>query len=306
MSHDRPCIRGCVVRDATMHLAACPDYGVDEPTCGGCVPRNARDGALVCDRCYRQMRRALDDAPDLVAHLRSIADPTKAMVYDRVLVSSSRPEMPAPVAADLTDASESIMRTLREWAGALVPGLRMGGMHAGALAGETFQEAHYCAAVILDAIDELANDVTVKDLGDALLTRHDGEPDWWSVADVAARWRLEDRERWAQTPCPSCDLKTIRVRPPRPGSRVTQFRCMSCDFEKDDTDDGGLWVEAFASALPEYDDGDVVAIRSLASACVAGAHHACRVDGCECACHDLTEPRATVEHVNDETEEHER
>ncbi|MCB8043665.1 hypothetical protein JM654_04000 [Microbacterium oxydans] len=71
---------------------------------------------LICERCYRSLRRHLEDAADIVGHLRSIADPTKAAVFDRIRVQSSAIEIPAPVAADLIDASNDITTTLNMWA----------------------------------------------------------------------------------------------------------------------------------------------------------------------------------------------
>ncbi|KEP72870.1 hypothetical protein HR12_39515, partial [Microbacterium sp. SUBG005] len=99
-----------------VHFATCPWLGVEEgseraaamlaagvASCSGCAPRIARDGVLLCEGCYRRIRRLLGDVADLIAHLRSLADPLKAAVYDRVMVSSSRPDLPAPVPADLVD-----------------------------------------------------------------------------------------------------------------------------------------------------------------------------------------------------------
>lgn len=85
-ARDRACIRGCMRRGE--HFAECTDYGTTDGDCKGCVPSTAREGALVCNRCFYRVRRHLDDAPDLVAHLRSIADPTKAKQFK--LVSGGR------------------------------------------------------------------------------------------------------------------------------------------------------------------------------------------------------------------------
>ena len=98
MTSDRTCARpGCMTRGK--HFASCPDYGKTDGDCRGCVPSEARDGAIICERCYRAVRGAITDAPDLVGHLRSIADPTKSSWnFDR-LSGGSRAELPAPVQA---------------------------------------------------------------------------------------------------------------------------------------------------------------------------------------------------------------
>lgn len=98
--------------------------------CRDCVMVEARDGVLLCERCYRRLRRHIEDAADIVGHLRSIADPTTAAVFDRIRVQSSAIEIPAPVAADLIDASNDITTTMNRWTVALPlhdGGLRVGG-----------------------------------------------------------------------------------------------------------------------------------------------------------------------------------
>ncbi|MDY0830750.1 hypothetical protein SK224_16565 [Microbacterium sp. BG28] len=253
MTHERDCIRGCTIDDNTKHLAVCADFGKTDGTCQGCAPVKARDGMLLCDRCYRRLSRTLSDAPDLVGHLRSIADPMKSSWnWDRMIVSSSPVDMPAPVSAAVIDAARDVMRMLHEWA-AVANGEAYGrsDLIAGADAASAFDVAHDYARTILDHLDELANRKEVTQLWDAVMFRHEGEPDWWSVADALGKWSLDDRERWARNPCPSCDCKTIRVRPPRRRADVARFRCTTCDWEADDQEHGGFWAEAFAEVVPE-------------------------------------------------------
>ncbi len=260
---DRGCIRGCTVPG--VHFATCPWLGVDGgseraermlaagvPPCSGCAPRSARDGVLLCEGCYRRIRRLLGETADLIAHLRSLADPLKAAVYDRVMVSSSRPDLPAPVSADLVDASDDLMRMLREWAAAVEPGLAgRSGLAAGTEPGEAFDDADLCLRAILTDFDHLANRTEITALADAVLHRHSGEPEWWSVVDALAKWPLDDRPRWATNPCPECDCKTVRVRPPRRKGDAAVYVCTTCEWESDDREDDGFWAEAFAEVVPE-------------------------------------------------------
>lgn len=274
---DEPgCIRGCAQRDGR-HLAACDDYGraaahaadavyiagkdrtAYVPTCAGCVPVATREGAVLCEACYRSTKRHIEDLPDLIAHLRSIADPTKAVVYDRVMVSSSRPDIPAPVAADLLDSSNDLMRTLREWALFVQfpgQGWHAAGLEAGIDAADAFDDANGCAQVILDAFDVITAGPDARSLGDAVLTRHNLKKPvpWWSAVDALTRWPLDDRVRWANTECPNCTCKTVRVFPPRRAGMPARFDCTTCTFSKTDRDDDGLWAEAFAEVVPPIPD----------------------------------------------------
>ncbi|WP_424980965.1 hypothetical protein [Microbacterium sp. S308A+] len=256
---DRFCLRGCTRRGE--HWAVCPDYGREDGTCRGCVQVEARDGALVCERCYRSLRRHLEDAADLVGHLRSLADPTKAAPIARG-AGGSRVEAPAPVAADLIDASDDIVRTLRAWALYVQFGeghpWRVEGLEAGIDGADAYTDAAGCAEVILDALDGIANDSHQSlALCEGVMVVHPGDPDVWSIADAAARWPLDEEPRWAPVPCPACDLLTVRVEPHR-GRRPTRYRCASdgCGWEANALDDGGLWSAVFADPVQILADDD--------------------------------------------------
>lgn len=261
--NERACIRGCTVRD--VHWATCDWFGVEEGSeraaamleagvapCSGCAPRVARDGALLCEGCYRRIRRLLGESADLIAHLRSLADPLKAAVYDRVMVSSSRPDLPAPVPADLVDASDDLMRMLQGWAAVVDPTLTgRVGLAAGTETAAAFDDADLYLQSILADFDHLANREEITALADAVLHRHSGEPEWWSVVDALGKWPLDDQPRWAKNPCPECDCKTVRVRPPRRKGDAAVYRCTTCEWESDDREDDGFWAEAFAELVPD-------------------------------------------------------
>lgn len=246
---DRYCIRGCMARDS--HLAACERSGEKYEgvnPCRGCAPVDARDGVLICERCYRRLRRYLEDAADVVGHLRSIADPTKAAAYDRVRVQSSSIEIPAPVAADLIDASNDITTTMNMWANHVAGEDRPGaGLGAGATADAAHDIVQLAVDVILEDLDVLAHDShQIGALCDGVVIVNGGAPEVWTVADAAVRWPLEDSPRWAQAACPSCDLLAVRVQPGRSG-RPARYRCSTddCDWEANSNDDGGLWASVF-------------------------------------------------------------
>lgn len=249
---ERYCIRGCTIRD--QHYATCDGSSVEyQGLCTGCAQVDAREGALICERCYRRLRHHLEDAADVVAHLRSIADPTKAAVFDRVRVQSSSVELPAPVAADLIDASNDITTTLNMWANHVAGEDRPGaGLPAGALADAAHDVVQLATEVILEELDTLVNDLDQVDaLCDGVIVVHRDAPEVWTVADAAVRWPLDDHPRWAQAPCPVCDLMAVRVQPGRNG-RPGRYRCTTtdCDWEANSKDDGGLWASVFAEPDP--------------------------------------------------------
>lgn len=247
---DRYCIRWCTARGS--HLAACERRGEkdDGPDpCRGFAPVDAREGALICERCYRRLRRHLEDAADVVGHLRSIADPTKATAYHRVRVQSSSIEILAPVAADLIDASNDITTTLNMWANHVSGEDRPGaGLAAGATADAAHGVVRLAADVILDDLDHLANDShQIEVLCDGVILVNGATPEVWTVADAAMRWPLDDAPRWAQAAYPDCDLMAVRVQPGRNGC-PTRYHCTTegRDWEANSDDDGGLWASVFA------------------------------------------------------------
>lgn len=248
---DRVCLRGCMV--PAVHYASCAAFGTGTGSCTGCVPVEAREKAMICQRCYDRLRRMVDATADVVAHLRSIADPMKAQVYDRVMVDGSRPELPAPVAAVIIDGSDSIARSVRKVAEFVygIP-LRERGLPPGCAADVAWSRVDDDTAAILTVFDWLVNRSEIADIAEIFLERHKGDPAewaWWSVADAEARWPLDDRARWAQTPCPECETRTVRVQPPRRRGAPTRFACTTCDWQGDDRDE--FYAEAFAEIIPE-------------------------------------------------------
>ncbi|MDY7528467.1 MULTISPECIES: hypothetical protein [unclassified Cryobacterium] len=249
----RPCKRGCTIRGT--HFAACPDFGRAGGACRGCAPVESRAGSFICERCYDSLSRTIDAAPDVLALIRSKADPLKAAVYDRVLVSGSRSDMtPAPVQADFIDAADDIIRTLREWAyyaehGAARSGAPRG-LQPGSASDVAYDDALECTAVILAKLDRLTNDAEqVAALCDGVLGGV-GMPDtaFWTVARALRRWPLEERAWWAAQPCPECDLRAIKVNPARFPGGPTLYSCRSCRWQRRDNDAAGYWALFFSPA----------------------------------------------------------
>ncbi|WP_136054336.1 hypothetical protein [Microbacterium sp. K24] len=172
---ERYCIRGCTV--GSVHFATCPDFGSTDPhpACKGCAPSVARDGALICDRCFNRLRSLIRDVGDLLGRLHSIADPIKATPTDQLRSGSSSVEAPAPVPADLLDAIADVSRTVYAWERYVVP--------------RTLEQA------LPDIINDRDN---VERLSVGFLERNELVDDvraFWSVSDAMAKWGAERRTK---------------------------------------------------------------------------------------------------------------
>ncbi|MDR6691492.1 hypothetical protein J2X55_002415 [Microbacterium sp. 1154] len=165
--------------------------------CDGCAAEPTVGGTLVCSKCRGRFRFALREVPDLVGRMRSLIDPTSAIVYeDRARrTGSPSPEAPAPVAADLIDASEAVQKGLWRWS--------PGGGWPRSDAAEAFDDAEAAAAGILAHLDTwLSDEDDVFSLYRLLLERHpaneDGVREAWSVQDALDKWGAERREQPAE------------------------------------------------------------------------------------------------------------
>ncbi|MFB7843611.1 hypothetical protein [Microbacterium sp. NPDC056052] len=209
---ERFCIRGC--KQHGVHYATCADYGLAEardryvaagvqviaykPECQGCAESPARDNAMICNRCYGRLRGLIDDAPDLIGRLRSLADPTKATPTDKAPGGGGSSEPLAPVDAELLDALNDLVTTWGAWQAFVFP--------------QSLEQA----------VDSLVNDHHhVEDLATGFMDRNeldaDGIRGFWSFADARAKWGVERRTKgepaWAAetddaagTPLPVAEL----------------------------------------------------------------------------------------------------
>lgn len=228
------CVRGCTLRG--VHYATCPAYSTGEG-CDGCAQAEARNGVLLCNRCYGRLWKQLERVPDLVAHLRSLANPAKATVYDRVMVAGSAGEVaPAPVSSDLLDAQMDIMHTLGSVA-----------LPVSADSERAYRWTLGAVGEVLRHFDEIAadKDAALQWWDLVMVVDHPEHPDYWTVAKALRRWPLEERSRWAKQPCPDCGLKTVRISPPRQPEMPTWFACEACEWHRTDRDDDGLWAAMF-------------------------------------------------------------
>lgn len=227
------CVRGCVQRGE--HYAACEDFGRDDGACEGCVARAARDGAVICSRCYGRLWSAFQTGPELVEHLRERTRMASAHRLSHTR-SPGAPAEKAPTSPDLLDALRDL--------GVI---LRGEGFPASADEAETRAHAGLAVGAVLARFDDLAGDgQSVAEWWPLMLALEIPDaPHFWTFARAAARWPIRDRRRWAANPCPECDFKTVIVSPPRDGQGRTWYECQQCEWTAHDTDDDGFWGDAF-------------------------------------------------------------
>ena len=105
----RTCIRGCTMRGE--HYAQCPDYARNDGACLGCAPVEALEGAMICRRCCNRLRQKLEQAPEIIEHIRIRTQTVSVMRYDR-LRGNGDPSAHAPIPPEMLDAQRDIMATI--------------------------------------------------------------------------------------------------------------------------------------------------------------------------------------------------
>ncbi|MGF6822414.1 hypothetical protein M2317_001318 [Microbacterium sp. ZKA21] len=231
---DRACISGCVRTGE--HYAACADYGRADGECTGCVPLEARDGAMVCSRCYGRLRRHLEDTPALIEHIRSSIGQAAAKRYGHERTTGSRQPRTAPMDVSAVDASRDIMAAI--YAPSTTADASPAAWRAHAQDG---------IARILADYDAIANDADAFPQWWAIVMPHEipGHDDYWTISRALNRWPLADRRRRANKPCPDCELLDVHIIPPRQARAPTWYACNQCTWEANEHDHDGLWAALF-------------------------------------------------------------
>lgn len=244
------------------HFSACPSYGAAGGECRGCVPREAVGASLICGKCFHRTRALVEATPDMLAHLRSMTDPLKAMVYDKEPGGGgARTHAPPPVPVELLDAADFIVTLL--WSTQEVVAGRMpnGRMQVPVTAGAAVLHdfASDAVAEILAGLGRLSERDEVVPFADAVIGRP-ASRDEWTLRTIFERWSLREDPWWAAQPCPAqctcrspwapcetptCGLKAIKVTPPELPGDETRYVCQKCGWEAP-SDDDGFWAEAFS------------------------------------------------------------
>lgn len=166
------CVRGCM--QPGVHFASCEDRADLGGSCAGCAPEPTVDGLAVCGECRRRVRGLLRISADLLGRMRSLAAQGKATVYSPVKVFGAPASPPDQVDAELADALIEISGNVAAW-------------------------SRWIDMRSLDGLDRvLADEAQSLRLFVAVIDRHDVDEHGdrrWSIADAAAKWGVERRDR---------------------------------------------------------------------------------------------------------------
>lgn len=241
------CARGCTQRGE--HFAACPDYVSGGPgTCRGCRPREAAEGSLICGRCFHRLKSMILATPDMLAHLRAMIDPLKAMVYDKDPGGGgARTHAPPPVPVELLDAADYITTLLWSAVEVIEGRSPVGRMQVPVRAGVVVMHdfASHNARVIAEGLSALSARDEVVLFADAVIGRP-ASRDEWTLRTIFERWSLREEPWWAAQPCPvpACSLRAVKVTPPEFPGGETNYQCVKCEWSAPHDDDG-FWADVF-------------------------------------------------------------
>lgn len=262
---DRFCVRGCVHRGK--HTALCNRPSIDTPEgrllaaifgdqaepCEGCEPREAYEGALICERCIRKTRRALEDAADLCGHLRTLIDPRKAQVFDRENVNAGKAvDAPAPMNVSMVDAADQVIITLTWWAAYYgdVEDYRTvsSGFPSWITPEDTFDISDLPAQFLIAQLPTIANDAAVKGFTEKVIGWPAG--DEWSIAKAVKRFPMDQQAFYSKKPCPKCKTRMVWVTPARRFGGKVRYECRNPECEWSPTVMEHLvWVEYFENGV---------------------------------------------------------
>lgn len=203
----------------------------------GCTTKSgewieAEYDSWLCVDCGTRLLQNLGDAADLLAHMRALIDPMKAQTYDSERLSGGKiPFSPAPVNVDLIDAQEELFSILATWARKLGDRTQYASsISASATPEEVFAAADWAASYLLLNKQRLLNLLDVVELT-FLVIDYPTDPERWTFAKALAQFPIVAPSRWSKRPCPHCDLRTVRITPPRYPHVPTRYLCTSCQWE---------------------------------------------------------------------------
>lgn len=182
-----------------------PDCAETE-THRSCNPVEATRG-LLCERCFEQLRNALNDAPAVILHLRSIYGSLSAPSSDGS--QKTRREPPVPINLSAFEMSEKVYE--------LIVGERI-----------RLQDS---PARIVSKMSQVID--TILQTFDDFVNRNSVEHVFGIVRIVRAAkslFPIEEKIQKTAMPCPECDLRTIYT-PPQAFGDSMRVSCEACGFE---------------------------------------------------------------------------
>lgn len=177
----------------------------------GC-DRPAEHGQL-CPSCWQKLNHALDDIPDLIEHLHTIArSHVEGVRYDRDNVSSGGDPSEQTVLHAAWLAGDELMGDVRSWAQVILeehqPALK--GPNSEEWAGDAlgWLQAHMLWASWQDWINDMRSEIPR------------------TVATIKARWPAAERARDVPDAlCPGCDQISLKYWPPSAPGQEAVVEC---------------------------------------------------------------------------------
>lgn len=228
----------------------------DGTACRGCLPKPIPDSRTVCQDCETRLTAALDEAPHLVAHIRSHIEPGPAPTDpDRPKRHGKAEAAPAPLSVAALSDADDLHALLASWAVRIAASRRL---HGPSWAGSDVRPASKRRHPIGAMVYEDARVVGVRYDG---ATRH--VTDWLRVhidhavaLDDAAdlvdeiaslvgalkrRWPDEEPVRWLpRIRCPKCHRMSLRRSPPKFVGQPVMIHCSATDCGKQIAEE--LWA----------------------------------------------------------------
>lgn len=209
---------------------------------------------MLCRRCMRRLRDALNQSAELCAHLRAMIVPLRAQAYDDREIGSpgAASFAPAPLDLDLVDAGDAIIDVLRWWSQYFGDRTTYGtseGFAAGSSVASVYVSAKWAADYLLFNFERIVNDSWIVMFSRKVLDWPADRGDW-TIHKALSRWPLSVPVYWSTRPCPNpvCGFRTIRVTPPgRPGADFG-FICKACHWEPP-VDDVEAWHAYFHGGI---------------------------------------------------------
>lgn len=249
------CVSGCSIR--AEHVPGCSGVA-DGQECPGCLPCPASHG-LLCSWCWGRLQQVVRSLPDVVSHLRQVAEPSTSCALGRGGAGSrarlSERGLWHP-ALDLVDELHACLAVWCDEVAAERPGLseaprvsRMTDPSRGdrvPFAPLTDDATEVLAGWLLPHLEWVSCQTWAGELLDDLGSRS---------RRAMARFPEEDRERVVTTVrCPSCHALSLVLVPPAAAGADLHARCTlrSCGALLTE----GEWDRLLADAVAEAREAD--------------------------------------------------
>jgi hypothetical protein len=173
--------------------------------------------------------------------------PLRAQIYDGDKIQAAQPFPALPIPVDLLDAEREILEMLAWWANYYGDKTKYHyekGFPPGIPLSKVYTKAKWLSDYLIYNLDRIVNDSLVTMFSRKILD-WPGEDEDWTLKKALARFPLEDRGVYAKKSCPSCNLKSVWLTPPRHPGDNTHHRCKKCGWTPPHYEQE-LWTQHFA------------------------------------------------------------